>query len=359
MIRLVLVIAIFIAAQLTGSEGWAYRDYFTPEQKAQLAKVQMVRLEVIALTDKGKADPGPIAEVVTRRLQELGYEVVTDSTKPSDVEFKVKCEQRKTWEGTTPQGGDADLPDSPSRVWKGPACQLNYLLGGTRVKWQKEVRTDFEDAVQAAQKANAADPGDYALGDLKKRLGQYDFPVLLAAEWGHHERLVKLLDDPGTNELRKLKIISLLGEMLADEALPKLREALKDKGLAKQAAVALGNVGKESIPILIDMLKNSKDPELQAAAAKGLGQVGNINPDPRIIPTLLEMLDPPSGIDIRVQIEVAWALGRLPDKKAEAPLKALDRKLQKLRDPDDLMLKKLKEAVFWSIKQIDTYDMFS
>ena len=60
--------------------------------------------------------------------------------------FKVKCEQRKTWEGTTAAGGDADLPDAPSRLWKGPACQMTYLLGDLKVKWQKEVRTEFEDA---------------------------------------------------------------------------------------------------------------------------------------------------------------------------------------------------------------------
>jgi hypothetical protein len=62
-------------------------------------------------------------------------------------------------------GSDADLPDSPSRVWKGPACQFNYFLGGTKIKWQKEIRTDFEDAVAEAQKANVGDPGAYAMAE--------------------------------------------------------------------------------------------------------------------------------------------------------------------------------------------------
>ncbi len=353
------ILALALLLTCAGGTSWAYRDYFTPEQKQQLAKIQTVLVDVIALTDKGKVDAASIQGVVVPALQSLGYTVETDAAKPHDVAFKVKCEQRKTWEGTTAAGGDADLPDAPSRLWKGPACQLNYVLGSMKIKWQKEVRTDFDDALQAAQKAGAADAGSFAIAQLRDKLAAYDFAVLLAAEWGHPDRLVKLLDDSGTNQLRKLKVIALLSEMQSDEALPKLREALKDKGLAKQAAAAMGNTGKDSIPILIDMLKQSKDPEIQAAAAKGLGQVGNITPDPRIVPALLEMLDPPGGIDIAVQTEVAWSLGRLPDKMSEAPLKALDKKLQHMRDPDNIPLKKLKEAVFWSIKQIDTYDMFS
>lgn len=357
--RLLTATGLGLIPLLLTDPSWAYRDYFTMEQKALLAKVQTVLVETIALTDKGPAETGPIAEVVTRRLKELDYDVATAASQPHDVVLRVKCEQRKTWEGTTTMGSDADLPDSPSRVWKGPACQLTYVLGGTKIKWQKEVRTDFEDAVAAATAAQASDPGQYTMSKLKELLEQYDFPVLLAAEWGQDERLLKLLDKPGTNELRKLKIITLLGEMITDEALPRLKEALKDKNLAKQAVLAIGNIGKDGIPILVDMLKHAKDPELQAAAAKGLGQVGSVHGDARIILPLLEMLDAP-GIDIRVQTEIAWALGRLPDKRSVEPLFALDRKLQKIRnDPPDPLIKKLKEAVFWAIKQVYTEDQYS
>jgi len=356
--RASLFVLFILLGVLTGPV-WAYRDYFTVEQKAQLAKIQTVLVDAIALTDKGAIDAKPIAEVTSRRLQELGYMIVQDRTKPHDVLFKVKCEQRKTWEGTTTAGGDADLPDAPSRLWKGPACQLNYLLGTMKINWQKEVRTDFEDAVAAAQAAKAADVGVYAMERLKERLEQYDFPVIVTAEWGQPDRLLKLLDKSDTSQLRKLKIISLLGEMEADEALPKLKEALKDKELSKQAAVALGNMGKEGIPILVDILKHSRQPELQAAAAKGLGDLGNIHNDSSVIPPLLEMLDAP-GIDITVQTEVAWALGRVPDRRSVKPLFDLDKKLQKIRnDPPDPQIKKLKEAVFWSIKQVYTEDQYS
>ena len=343
---------------LASESGWASREYFTPQQKEQLAKVQAVRVEAIALTDKGAVNARPFADIASRGLSELGYAVVTDESKPHDAVFKVKCEQRKTWEGTTSMGGDADLPDSPSRIWKGPACQMSYVLGSLKIKWQKEVRTSFEDAVDAAKKANVADPGDFAMEQLKELLGRYDFPVLLAAEWGHADRLLKVLDTQGASQLRKLKVISLLGDLMSDEALPMLKEALKDKDLAKQAAVALGNIGRDGIPLLINILKTSNQIELQAAAAKGLGQVGGLHGDPTIVPPLLEKLQDPQT-DWAVLTEVAWALGKMPDKRSIEPLYALDRKLQAMRDPDNMALKKLKEAVFWSIKQCDTWDQYS
>ena len=73
--------------------------------------------------------------------------------------------------------------------------------------------------------------------------------------------------------------MSLLGEMQADEALPKLKEALKDRDLAKQAIVSMGNLGKDGIPLLVDLMNSSPQLDIQAAAAKGLGQIGGINGD--------------------------------------------------------------------------------
>ncbi|MBL8043228.1 MAG: HEAT repeat domain-containing protein [Nitrospira sp.] len=341
------------------SSASAYRDYFSEAQKAELANIRSVLVEALALTDKGAGNADGIRDVVLRRMGELGYVASSDQGAPHDVVVRVKCEQRKTWEGTASAGGDNDLLDAPSRLWKGPACQVTYALGNLKVKWQKEVRTEFEDAVQAAHAAGASDPGAYAMSALREALETYEFPLLLTAEWGQPDRLLKLLDSPQTGQLRKLKVISLLGEMVADEALPHLTEALKDKELAKQAAVALGNMGKEGIPLLIEILRYSKQPDLQAAAAKGLGDLGNIHSDSRVVPPLLEMLDAP-GIDITVQTEIAWALGRVPDRRSVEPLFALDRKLQKIRnDPPDPQIKKLKEAVFWSIKQVYTEDQYS
>ena len=343
---------------LPSPPSWAYRDYFTTEQKALLDKIQTVRIEAIALAGEGAVDPTPIAEVVARRMGELGYTVVREANKPHDALLRVKCEQRKTWEGTTSAGGDADLPDAPSRLWKGPACQMTYRLGDMKVTWQKEVRTEFEDAGLAAQSAHAGDPGTYAMGKLRDVLETYEFPLLLAAEWGQPARLLKLLDRSDTPQARKVKIIALLGEMQADEALPKLKEVLRDRDLAKQAIGAMGHLGKEGIPLFVEMMNTSPDLEVQAAAAKGLGQLGGLHGDASVVPPLLAKLKDPKT-DWSVLTEVAWALGKIPDKRSIQPLYDLDKKLETLRDPENVPLKKLKEAVFWAIKQCDTWDQFS
>jgi hypothetical protein len=346
---------VFALVTLASPQSWAYRDYFTVEQKALLEKIQTLRVEAIALTDQGALDPTPISELVAHRMGELGFTVVREADKPHDAVVRVKCEQRKTWEGTTAAGGDADLPDAPSRLWKGPACQLTYRLGDMKVSWQKEVRTEFEDAGQAAQSANAGNPEAYAMGKLKEMLELYEFPLLLAAEWGQPERLLKLLDRSDTAQTRKFKIITLLGEMQADEALPKLKEVLKDRDFAKQAIGAMGNLGKEGIPLLIDIMNTSPQLELQASAAKGIGQFGGIHGDASVVPPLLAKLEDPKT-DWSVLMEVAWSLGKIGDKRSVQPLYNLNKKLQAVRDPDNVQLKKLQEAVFWAIKQCDTWD---
>ena len=347
-----------VCVSLAPSPGLSYREYFTPEQRAQLEKIQTILVDVIALTEKGASDSSSLTETVSQRLRDVGYSVVRDSTLPHDVAVRVKCEQRKTWEGTTATGGDADLPDAPSRLWKGPACQLTYLLSGMKIKWQKEVRTEFEDAALAAQTAQAADPGAYALTHLREALAKDEFPLILAAEWGQIDRLLRLLDSSETSQPSKITIMSLLGAMQADEAFPKLREALQDRNLAGQALAAIGNLGKEGIPLLIDLMQSSPQLDIQAAAAKGLGQIGGTLGDASVVLPLLAKLQDPKT-DWTVLTEVAWSLGKIPDKRAIQPLYDLDRKLQAIRDPDNMVLKKLKDAVFWSIKQCDTWDQFS
>ncbi|HNA26626.1 MAG TPA: HEAT repeat domain-containing protein, partial [Nitrospira sp.] len=270
--------------------------------------------------------------------------------------LKIKCEQKKTWEGTTTMGSDADLPDAPSRIWKGPACQLGYLLNGKKMAWRKEVRTDFDDAQAAATLAKAGDPTAFAMAKLQARLEDYDFPALITAEWGQEARLFRLYDDPKTPVARKVKLVSLFGELFSVKAIPRLLDGLNgsDRSIAKASALALGNIGqKDTIPVLIKTMKSGA-PDLRAPAAKALGIVGALHGDFTIVEPLLETLNTD---DIAVKTEVAWALGKLPDMKSYEPLFALQKSLYRVHENDaDSNLVKLKEAVNWSIKQIDTWE---
>ena len=109
-----IMIVVMILVSVNDSE--ARRDVLSSEQKGELAKIQRLLVEVIAITDQGPADPGALTKTVERRMQVLGYTVVTDPQQPHDAVLRVKCEEHKAWEGTTQSGGDADLPDLLPRV---------------------------------------------------------------------------------------------------------------------------------------------------------------------------------------------------------------------------------------------------
>ena len=337
----------------------ARRTHLTPKQQKQLIKIQTIYANVLALTEKGRYDPTPFSEIVTTRLEELGYSVVTEKTQPHDVVFKVKCEERKTWTGTTASGGDAELADAPSRLWKGPACLFSYRLNGQDLGWYKEIRTSFEDSIQAAKKVKALNAGDYAMSQLQQRLKEYDFPILIAAEWGQIDRLVSLLDDPKTHKLRKLKILSVLSDLNAEQALPQLTETLKDKDLQQEAITALTGAGQDSIPLLIDLFENSTQSEIRAQAAKALGNIAATTGDPRTIPPLVGYLKPvvekmktSEDIDFPVLTEVVWAIGKLRDDMSITPMRKLQERIWLIYDNSQAMTD-LREATNWSYKQLD------
>ena len=89
-----------------------------------------------------------------------------------------------------------------------------------------------------------------------------------------------------------------------------------------------------------------------------MGQLGGLHGDASVVAPLLAKLKDPKT-DWSVLTEVAWALGKFPDQRSIEPLNDLDRKLQAVRDPENVPLKKLKEAVFWAIKQCDPWEHIS
>ena len=236
---------------------------------------------------------------------------------------------------------------------------MKYVLGRTTFGWHKEVRTEFQNAIEAASKAKEKDAGAFALARLQDRLEAYDFPVLLTADWGQDQRLLKVLAAPDTTPQREKLIIQQLGHMFSQPAVPYIQKALNDPNLdiAKAAAEALGNIGhQESIAALIATM-NAENPELKIAAIRGLGQVGALHGDLSIIPPLLEALNTD---DIILKTEVVWALGKLPDGRAKEPIRAIQKSLQDVRTSDRSSKEgKLWDAVSYSLKQIDRADQIN
>lgn len=354
-----LIIFLLFTLVIPLTEGQARRTHLTPDQKAKLRQAETIFVNVLAITEQGQIEFPALQDTVSRRLQELGYTVVTDRNSPFDIEFRVKCEERKTWTGTTPAGGDAELADAPARLWKGPACLFSYKLSGQDLGWRKEVRTSFEDAVQAAKAAKVQDSGLFAMQQLVQQLEVYDFPVLLAAEWGQTEKLLSLLDSPTTPKLRKLKILSILDELQSDVALPHLRNIMKDKDLAQEAIVAMAGAGQDSIPLLIDLFTTAKQDDIKAAAAKALGEIAAASGDPRTIPPLLNYLKAvlpkiktSADINFPVLTQVVWSLGKLRDEDSIGPIAELNEKIWLIYDPSPAMAE-LREAANWTYKQLD------
>lgn len=351
-------LALTVVVSIT-TDGSARRSHVTPEQRAELAKVQTLYLKVLALTENGRVSPDELRTVVQARLEEIGYTVVTDRKKPHDVEFRVKCEERKRWAGTTRSGGDAELADAPARLWEGPACLFSYRLKGKDLGWYKETRTDFNNADVAAEKAKAPDAGAYALSQLKIKLEEFDFPLFVTTEWGQTGRLATLLKSPDTPKPRKLKILSILSKVNSEEAFPLLVKMIKEGDYAEEAIVALAGTGKLSIPVLIDVFKNPKDSKAQAAAAKGLGLVAAHTGDPSTIPPLLDYLNEAlknmnttEDIDFPVLTEVVWSIGKLRDESSLKPIEELNEKIWVIHDSSPAM-KELRDATWVAVKSID------
>ncbi|MGE3152491.1 MAG: HEAT repeat domain-containing protein [Nitrospiraceae bacterium] len=334
-------------------EAQARRPSLTETERQALEKIQRIQVQALVLTDQGQEDATAVHDLVAKKMEEFEYEIVKDPTEPSDAVLRVKCEQRKTWEGTVSAGGDADLPDSPSRVWRGPACQLRYLMDGKPMAWAKEVRTDFEDALKAANEAGERDPGMFAITRLQERLAKYEFPVFLTTEWGQEARLLKMFQKPDLTSGRKIALIQAFGELFAGSAVPHLKPLLKDPDMevAKAAIIAVGNIGhREGIAMLVDVLQTGP-PELQIEACRGLGKVGALHGDASVVPPLIHAME--TG-DIKLQTAAVWALGQLPDRRAYEPLLKLqasmgDKRVADRESPEG----KLYDALHYTLKQID------
>ena len=341
----------FLLVSLTTDQGYSRQRALTPDEKRHLKHAQIILLQTVALTEKGLADPQEIQHVVQKRFQGIGYTIITDNQTSHDVVVKVKCEERKTRRGPSTYGGDADSLHSPLPGWRGPACQITYGLNGEQFDWRIEVRTDFKDAIDAAEKRDKKNSGKFALTELSKKLERDDFPLLLTAEWEQADRLINLIQQPAIDQSVKLKIIPLLGGISDPLVLPTLKRALHDPVLAPQAAIALGRQGEQAEAILVDLLQTAETPELKVAAVKGLGEIATHSAQTSVYTPLVNSLQKPDT-EIPVKTEIVRALGKLGDQEAVPVLEKLNH--EAWTDPSTSPeMQDLREALTWSLWQLN------
>ena len=101
---------------------------------------------------------------------------------------------------------------------------------------------------------------------------------------------------------------------------------------------------------MIKLLRSSAQPDVQAAAARSLGQIGATTGDWSLTPLFVEVLERPD-LDIVVQIELVWALGKNPDRRSLPILEELYNQAWGIRS-DDPRLQQLRAAIDWSHRAV-------
>ncbi|MFO0775826.1 MAG: HEAT repeat domain-containing protein [Nitrospiraceae bacterium] len=314
----------------------ARRELIPDEAKARLRQIQHIHLDTLALAGSGITDSSAIAAAVAQRLTTIGY-VVVGAADPHEATVKVKCEEHKTWEGTTRSGGDADAPGSTARLWRGPACQVSYRMEGFQSDWRHEIRGEAAPSkgapptpTQTATTASApptTPTGAAAMALLIERIAQDLFPLLLTSEWGQSTRLLTILEAPNQAAATKTRVIELLGKMAATDAMPALARAIqaRDVDVAKAAAVAIGTIGgQDGIPLLLSLFKQGR-PELHLAAAQGLGRLAPLHPQTDVVPELLAALPQAT---VPVQTEIVRALATTADRRSYDAIRRLNKDVQ-------------------------------
>ncbi|MCA9422766.1 MAG: HEAT repeat domain-containing protein, partial [Nitrospira sp.] len=281
-----------------------------------------------------------------------------------DVEFHIICEERKHQQSVPRYGGDAELTNTPDRLWHGPACQLSYRLEGRDLGWHKEVHAAMPEIPLIPPEAQALDTGSSVFEQLTRELERLDFPVMLLSEWGQTHRLVTLLTDPNTSETRQLVILDLLRQFPDPEALPFLLKQIEQGQSPEQAIGALSGLGHEVVPYLQHLFASQdRAVSIRAAAAKGLGRILRADGDAEVTTLLLEYLSnavskitSSSDIEFPVLTEVVWAVGSIHHKPTVKLIGRLQDRLWLIYDNSPEM-KKLRDVVSVVHKYMDFHQI--
>ena len=261
--------------------------------------IKHIRLKTSVLPGTDLHDP--VAQIITDRMADIGYIVTSNPIDAAEAEIHLDCTQPVIWTEREIPRSSSPYPSEP----QGPPCLLSYTSNGRPTSWNRVHRVLYSQGVQVMnnllQNAPPLNRRQLTLSYLR----HYDFPVLLTAEWGEVDRLIKIARDPTTSVDRQRFVIFLLGEIQATQALPYLLDSLPHSRLTVAAARALGHFGESARNPLIDLLQHSSRPEVQAAAAYSLGTLGALTGTTHATPLLLEVLARP-GIGVKLQTEIVW-----------------------------------------------------
>ncbi len=315
-----------------------------------LKEVSQVGL-MVDVAQNPHVDSTDVMKTIQPRLERLGYSVVLLSSSLSEpLGLHVQCQSlaEKGRAGDFGKRSATTGRSANSRL--GPPCQISYTYQGQVIPWKNVERYIYSESVSTMKKIDQIPNPLPPRECIQRFFYLYDFPVLLAAEWGHLDRIIRELNEPKTPLSRRRLIIRLLGEIQNVRGFPVLVEKLQDASLVKEAAEALGFFGLPSQHYLLPLLRRASDPLLQTAAAKGLGRVAAMTGDSQQTPLFLSMVVD-SNVDIRVKTELVWAIGKAPDQRALPTLLELERQIW--TDPDQgPYLRAYREAVDWSIREV-------
>ncbi len=343
-----IALVLFLCSESLISIAWG-QEIFTPRRPiASLVKAHTIYLQTEVVKGGVQIDPQPVTDVITQRFQKVGYKIVTNFNAPHDVTVSFQCEEPIRIQPPTNSTEKYVLQISS------PPCLFHYAFHETPVDWQRIDIIIYNEGIRATKSLNQLAISSPSMTHPAPLSSQYlrvlDFPILLSAEWGQVPRLVVLLENSQTSLQRRKKIIALLGEIQAEQALPCLLDLLNNSTLQIDAAWALGNFGAQAQEPLITLLQTHPDEKMQAAAAQSLGRIGAATGDTSLTPLYIELLKKP-GLDIQVKTEIVWAIGKSPDFRAHPTLESLEHEIWSIRS-DEPQLKRLREAVDWSIREV-------
>ena len=293
--------------------------------------------------------PAAIIEAVQPRLETLGYRVALAPThSPEGLWLQIDC--RALPEKISSHSSKAmQQPSGQMRRLSSP-CQLAYTYQQKMIPWKNVERLIYSESVasmtQLALSTQPLKPQEC----LRRFFDLYDFPVLLAAEWGHVDRLLYVLNRSETPLSRQRLILTLLGETQAERGYPVLVAKLEDQRIAKEAAEALGFFGLRAQSPLLALVQDRANPQLQVAAAKGLGRIAAATGNSQYTPLYMKMVADVT-VDMRVRTQLVWALGKAPDMRSYSTLLQLEQHMWNdySQDPD---VQEFREAVDWTIRQV-------